>query len=64
MRTHIGNRIEIFELLHDDLSDHTAWNLFLLTVKDFQLHSVKRLLDRVRRNRTLIAGAQDTLFNL
>ena len=63
-KTHIGNRIQIFEPVHHQLSDHPAGNLLFPPVEDLRLHIVHQLRDLICAHRALMTGAKHSRLNL
>ena len=63
-KPHIGNRIQILHLVHDQLPDHAAWDLLFFSGKNIRLHFVDQPCDLVGADRTLMTGTQHASFDL
>ena len=57
-KPYISHRLQLLQLIHNDLADDRAWNLLLLPVEDLCLHRIHQIINLVGRNRTLMAGPQ------
>ena len=61
---HVGDRVERVQLAHDRLADHAAGDLALAALLHLALDAVGHRLDGVRRDRSLLARAQQAVHDL
>ena len=63
-KTDIGDRIQILQMIHHDLSDLCAGYLLLRRAEDLSLDRIHHTLDLPDRDRPFVAGAEHAVLDL
>ena len=63
-KANISNCIQVLQMFHDNLTNAGTGNFFVCCVKNISLYRIHQRLDLFHRNRSLIAGTQNSALNL